>query len=110
MNKILSFEAENKWRQSNTYDPLFEYFRWGKDWCMWLYKDEKAGRVYWYKDHQFMSAPLKKFGTPDLEQCELVSNWENMDYFAEDSSNFEHLITILEKLVLQNMLFNPEKN
>ena len=110
MSKCLSFEAENKWKQSGTYDPLFEYFRGGEDGCMWLYKDEKTGRCYMYKDHQFMSAPLKKYGNPDLEQSELISNWENMDYFSEDSSNFEHLIMILEKLVLQNMLLNPWEN
>ena len=110
MSKFLSFEEEAQWKASDDYDDRFEYFRGGEDGCMWLYKDEKTGRCYWYEDHQFNSAPLKKYGSPDLEQRELIRHWENMDYFTEDSSNFEHLIMILEKLVLQNMLLNPWEN
>ena len=93
---FLSFEAENQWLKSDSYDPDFDYFRGGDYGCMWLYRDEKTGRGYWFKDGQFMSAPLKKFGTPDLEQVDFVSDWENLEEI-----DFSHLIQILEKLVKQ---------
>ena len=98
---FLSHEAENQWLKSDSYDPDFDYFRGGDYGCMWLYRDEKTGRGYWLKDGQFMSAPLKKFGTPDLEQVDNLSDWENMEDFLEDPKNFQDLIEILEKLVKQ---------
>ena len=96
MSKFLSFEAENQWIKSDSYDPNFEYFRGGEYGCMWLYRDEKTGRGYWLKDDSFMSAPLKKFGTPDLDHIDYVSDWENLE-----AIDFSHLIQILEKLVKQ---------
>jgi hypothetical protein len=101
MSKFLSFEAENKWIKSDSYDPRFEYFRGGDYGCMWLYRHEKTGRGYWLKNNKFMSAPLKKWGTPDLDQIDNLSDWENMEVFHEDPTNFQSLIQIIEKLVKQ---------
>tara|TARA_E500000081_G_scaffold149774_1_gene177211 strand:- start:6051 stop:6353 length:303 start_codon:yes stop_codon:yes gene_type:complete len=96
MSKFLSFETENQWIKSDSYDPDFEYFRGGDYGCMWLYRDKKTDRGYWMKDGLFMSAPLFKYGTPDLDHVDYLSNWEDFE-----TINFSNLIEILEKLVKQ---------
>ena len=88
MSKFLSFETENQWIKSDSYNPNFEYFRGGEYGCMWLYRDEKTNKGFWLKNGLFMSAPLKKFGTPDLDN----EGVETIDF-----NNLE----ILEKLVKQ---------
>ena len=62
-------------------------------------EDEKTGRTYWLEKGQFMSAPTRTDGEPYLEESLAVSDWENMEPFSEDCTNFQHLIKILEKLV-----------
>ena len=72
MTKFLSFEDEEQWKASDDYDNRFEYFRGGEYGCVFLYRDEKNRRGYWIKDDQFISAPLKKYGTPDLEKTVIL--------------------------------------
>ena len=62
-------------------------------------EDEKTGRTYWLEKGQFMSAPTRTDGEPYLEEILAVSDWENMEPFSEDCTNFQHLIKILERLV-----------
>tara|TARA_Y100001938_G_scaffold124987_1_gene175487 strand:- start:5 stop:256 length:252 start_codon:yes stop_codon:yes gene_type:complete len=68
-------------------------------------KDEKTGRTYWLEkksmkeELRFVSAPTHLDGTPDLDQIDYLSDWENMEDFSEDPANFQHLIKILESLV-----------
>ena len=101
MSKILSFEAERQWLDSSFYDSHFEYFRGGKYGCMMLYRDKKTNRGYWLKDDLFMSAPLLKYGTPDLDNVDFLSNLEEKGGIE---INFSKLIKILEELVRQNVI------
>jgi len=61
--------------------------------------DEKTGRTYWLEEGCFKSAPTQLDDQPDLQQTDCLSDWENMEDFAEDPANFQHLIEILERLV-----------
>mgnify|MGYP003114067643 CR=1 FL=1 len=67
-------------------------------------KDEKTGRTYWLEkksmkeELRFVSAPTHLDGTPDLDQIDYLSEWENMEQL-QWPCNFRHLIKILESLV-----------
>jgi hypothetical protein len=68
------------------------------------YRDKKTSRGYWIEDDQFMSAPLLEvsddsYGEIDYDNAENINGWNNMEPFEEDSSKFQHLILILEKLL-----------
>jgi hypothetical protein len=65
----------------------------------YIYRDDKTGTAYWIEDNQFMSAPLFVSGEVDHDMKLAIGNWENMEPFAEDYLNFQHLILILEKLL-----------
>ena len=61
--------------------------------------DEKTGRTYWLEEGRFSSAPTQLDNQPDLKQIDYLSDWENMEPFSEDCTDFQHLIKILERLV-----------
>ena len=68
------------------------------------YRDKQTGRGYWIENDQFMSAALLEvsddsYGEIDYDNSENIHEWNNMEPFEEDSSNFQHLILILEKLL-----------
>tara|TARA_R100000234_G_C4966331_1_gene164054 strand:+ start:338 stop:556 length:219 start_codon:yes stop_codon:yes gene_type:complete len=65
----------------------------------YIYRDDKSGTAYWIEDNWFMSAPLFKDGRVDYGMKIPLSDWENMEPFWENSSNFTDLILILEKLL-----------
>ena len=65
----------------------------------YIYCDDKTGTAYWIEDNCFMSAPLFKDGRVDHDMKTALSDWENMEPFCENSSNFTDLILILEKLL-----------
>tara|TARA_B100000965_G_scaffold307503_1_gene266484 strand:+ start:542 stop:814 length:273 start_codon:yes stop_codon:yes gene_type:complete len=61
--------------------------------------DKKTGRTYWLEEGRFSSAPTQSDNQPDLKHIDCLSDWENMEDFAEDPANFQHLIKILERIV-----------
>ena len=64
-----------------------------------MINDVLTGRTYWLEKGPCVSAPTQLDNTPDLKQIDYLSDWENMEPFSEDCTNFQHLIKILEKLV-----------
>tara|TARA_R100000234_G_C4937510_1_gene151391 strand:- start:52 stop:300 length:249 start_codon:yes stop_codon:yes gene_type:complete len=63
-------------------------------------EDEKTGHTYYIKNGEFYSAPTYSNHSILLDESMLVSEWENMEDFWNCSSNFTHVIRILEKLMM----------
>ena len=73
-------------------------------------EDEKTGSTYFICNNEFYSAPTYTDHSIMKDECMLVSEWENMEDFWESSTNFTHVIRILEKLMERELSKLPDKN
>ena len=73
-------------------------------------EDEKTGSTYFICNNEFYSAPTYSDHSIMKDECMLVSEWENMEDFWESSTNFTHVIRILEKLMERELSKLPDKN